>query len=136
MPDPVTIQLAPVEVDVLRYTLLMDLATAGENLGALCAETDLEDPAPFTEMRAKLEALERRVRDLDWGSTDPGVCEVVIDPDELRARAQEALQSYAEDIRSAVREQDDAARATALDRIDAARSLIDLADNPREPVEA
>ena len=46
------------------------------------------------------------------------------------------MENYAVDVSEAVRSQDDAAMATALGRIDTARSLIDLADKPRELVEA
>jgi hypothetical protein len=62
MPHTVTVQLAPVEADALRYSLTMDLATAGENLGALCADADLGDAERFVELRARLDDCERRAR--------------------------------------------------------------------------
>ncbi len=135
MPHTVTVQLAPVEADALRYSLTMDLATAGENLGALCTETDLGDAERFAELRTRLDDCERRARALGWGSPPSGeVREVTLDPHELRSHGREALESFASDLREAARGGNDEALGDAMDRVNAARSLLDLADGSCEPV--
>jgi hypothetical protein len=128
MPHTVTVQLAPVEADALRYSLTMDLATAGENLGALCADADLGDAERFVELRARLDDCERRARALGWGSPPSGeVREVTLDPHELRSHGRDALEHFAGDLHEAVLGGDDEAVGDAMDRVNAARSLLGLA---------